>query len=56
MLSIQYRMHPSISKFTNEKFYDGKIIDGPNIKDYNNIYLHSHMYGAYSFIHVEEGF
>ena len=56
MLSIQYRMHPSISKFSIESFYDGKIIDRPNIKDYKNIYLHGHMYGPYSFIHVEEGF
>jgi len=56
MLNIQYRMHPSISKFPNEKFYDGKIIDRPNIKDYNNNYLHGHMYGPYSFIHIEDGF
>ena len=49
-------MHPSINKFLNEKFYDGKIIDRPNIKDYNNNYLHGHMYGPYSFIHIEDGF
>ena len=49
-------MHPSISKFSIESFYDGKIIDRPNIKDYKNIYLHGHMYGPYSFIHVEDGF
>ena len=49
-------MHPSISKFPNQKFYEGKIIDGPNVKDYNNIYLDGHMYGPYSFIHVEDGF
>ncbi|RLN18277.1 hypothetical protein C2845_PM02G16400 [Panicum miliaceum] len=56
MLNIRYRMHPSISKFPNEKFCDGKILDGPNVKDYNNIYLHGHMYGPYSFIHAEDGF
>jgi len=56
MLNIQYRMHPSISKFPNQNFYEGKIIDGPNVKDYNNIYLDGHMYGPYSFITVEDGF
>jgi hypothetical protein len=56
MLNIQYRMHPSISKFKNQKFYEGKIIDGLNVKNYNNIYLDDHMYGPYLFIHVEYGF
>jgi len=56
MLNIQYRMHLFISKFPNKKFYEGKIIDGLNVKDYNNIYLDVHIYGPYSFIHVEDGF
>ncbi|KAG0537776.1 hypothetical protein BDA96_03G177100 [Sorghum bicolor] len=49
-------MHPFISQFPNQMFYDGKIIDGPNVEDYNNTYLDGHMYGTYSFIHVEDGF
>lgn len=49
-------MHPSISKFPNERFYDRILIDGPNVKDYNNTYLDGHMYGPYSFIHIEDGF
>lgn len=56
MLKIQYRMHPSISKFPNEEFYAGGLEDGPNVKDYNNTYLDGHMYGPYSFIHVEDGY
>ena len=28
MLNIQYRMHPLIAKFPNERFYDTSIIDG----------------------------
>ncbi|KAF0914960.1 hypothetical protein E2562_032940 [Oryza meyeriana var. granulata] len=39
LLNVQYRMHPSISQFPNEKFYDKKIIDGPNVKEYHCTYL-----------------
>ncbi|ODQ64099.1 P-loop containing nucleoside triphosphate hydrolase protein, partial [Nadsonia fulvescens var. elongata DSM 6958] len=31
MLDVQYRMHPSISKFPSDEFYDSKLIDGPNM-------------------------
>eukprot|EP00178_Gracilaria_changii_P002292 TRINITY_DN1338_c0_g1_i1.p1 TRINITY_DN1338_c0_g1~~TRINITY_DN1338_c0_g1_i1.p1 ORF type:complete len:2578 (+),score=254.02 TRINITY_DN1338_c0_g1_i1:498-8231(+) len=31
MLDVQYRMHPSISSFPNQQFYQGKIQDGPNV-------------------------
>ena len=30
LLTKQYRMHPSISKFPNKQFYSGKLIDGIN--------------------------
>jgi len=33
MLNTQYRMHPSISDFPRRIFYDGKLIDGPNVKN-----------------------
>ena len=55
LLNVQYRMHPCISKFPNEKFYDKKIIDGPNVKEYHSTYLPGSIFGAYSFIHVEDG-
>jgi len=32
LLDTQYRMHPSISKLSSKCFYEGKIIDGPNVK------------------------
>lgn len=48
-------MHPSISRFPNKNFYDGKIIDGPNVKDHCNSYLPGNIYGTYSFIHIEDG-
>ena len=28
LLRVQYRMHPSISLFPNERFYEGKLEDG----------------------------
>lgn len=32
MLDVQYRMHPSISEFPSRTFYQGKILDGANVK------------------------
>lgn len=31
LLSIQYRMHPSISRFPSMEFYQGKLTDGPEM-------------------------
>ncbi|GKY98248.1 hypothetical protein MPSEU_000782500 [Mayamaea pseudoterrestris] len=38
MLNEQYRMHPQISHFPRHIFYDGTLLDGPNVKqtDYGN--------------------
>ncbi|KAL7223622.1 hypothetical protein ACSBR1_025137 [Camellia fascicularis] len=57
LLSIQYRMHPSISLFPNREFYDNMISDGPNVKErtYERHFLQGSMYGSYSFINVSYG-
>ncbi|XP_058076265.1 uncharacterized protein LOC131224851 [Magnolia sinica] len=57
LLNMQYRMHPAISAFPNSKFYDGQILDAPNVTDasYERHYLQGSMYGAYSFIHIADG-
>ncbi|KAK1322133.1 hypothetical protein QJS10_CPA03g02525 [Acorus calamus] len=57
LLNVQYRMHPSISRFPNAMFYNNKISDGPNVinKSYERRYLDGRMYGTYSFINVKHG-
>ena len=38
LLNTQYRMHPAISDFPRRIFYDGLLLDGPNVKhpEYGN--------------------
>ncbi|CAD6262581.1 unnamed protein product [Miscanthus lutarioriparius] len=57
LLSVQYRMHPEISKFPVANFYDSKVSDGPNVvcKNYERKFLPGKMFGSYSFINVEGG-
>ncbi|KAK6242402.1 hypothetical protein SCA6_007791 [Theobroma cacao] len=54
LLSIQYRMHPSISCFPNARFYSNQILDAPCVKhrSYEKHYLPWPMFGPYSFINV----
>ncbi|KAL0920282.1 hypothetical protein M5K25_009405 [Dendrobium thyrsiflorum] len=54
LLNIQYRMHPSISKFPNSNFYENKISDGENVlvANYQKQYLSGLLYGPYSFINI----
>ncbi|XP_031387616.1 uncharacterized protein LOC116200831 isoform X2 [Punica granatum] len=56
-LNVQYRMHPSISCFPNQTFYDGQIRDGPKVthESYSKQYLPGLMFGSFSFINVSEG-
>ncbi|OEL32465.1 hypothetical protein BAE44_0006515 [Dichanthelium oligosanthes] len=57
LLDKQYRMHPFISKFPNEMFYDGKIKDVTEAESKLHVtgILFSHYFGNYSFFHVEDG-
>ncbi|KAK1281543.1 hypothetical protein QJS10_CPB22g01221 [Acorus calamus] len=49
LLDVQYRMHPSISRFPNAMFYDSKISDGSNVTEisYGRRYLDGRMYGTH---------
>ncbi|GJV46401.1 UvrD-like helicase, ATP-binding domain, P-loop containing nucleoside triphosphate hydrolase, partial [Tanacetum coccineum] len=57
LLSVQYRMHPSISFFPNLKFYQNQIVDAQNVlsESYEKRYLSGPMFGSYSFINVIGG-
>ncbi|KAI3813723.1 hypothetical protein L1987_18454 [Smallanthus sonchifolius] len=48
-------MHPSISQFPNAEFYNGQILDCPNVIDKarDKHFLQEDMYGSYSFINVD---
>lgn len=54
LLNVQYRMHPSISRFPNSKFYFNQIEDAPNVQSisYEKCYLQGRMFGPYSFINI----
>jgi superfamily I DNA and/or RNA helicase len=55
LLDVQYRMHPHINDFPNKKFYSARISDGANVRheSYCRSYIKDRMYGAYSFIDIE---
>nr|GMC62484.1 probable helicase MAGATAMA 3 isoform X1 [Ipomoea batatas] len=57
LLNIQYRMHPSISLFPNRQFYEGKIMNGPNVTNlrYEKRFLEGNMFGPFSFINISKG-
>ncbi|KAG2574247.1 hypothetical protein PVAP13_7KG316209 [Panicum virgatum] len=57
LLNVQYRMHPDISNFPVDTFYNGKVSDGPNVthENYNKKFLTGMLFGPYSFINVEGG-
>ena len=42
LLQIQYRMHPSISYFSNQQFYSGQIIDSESVQTRPGIWSETH--------------
>uniref|UniRef100_A0A7N0THV5 Helicase MAGATAMA 3 n=1 Tax=Kalanchoe fedtschenkoi TaxID=63787 RepID=A0A7N0THV5_KALFE len=57
LLNIQYRMHPSISRFPNREFYNNLILDACSVRtrSHEKRVLGHKMYGTYSFINVSDG-
>ncbi|VYS68455.1 unnamed protein product [Arabidopsis thaliana] len=57
LLDVQYRMHPSISRFPNKEFYGGRIKVAANVKEsiYQKRFLQGNMFGSFSFINVGRG-
>ncbi|CAI5462122.1 unnamed protein product [Closterium sp. Yama58-4] len=53
MLSVQYRMHPEISRFPSHRFYEGRIEDGANVCRPSHCPQHlERLFGPYMFMHV----
>jgi senataxin len=56
LLSIQYRMNPDISQFPSNKFYDGKLLDGPDMGSITRREWHtSPLFRPYCFFNVHGG-
>ncbi|CAM6088743.1 unnamed protein product [Calypogeia fissa] len=55
ILKIQYRMHPEISRFSNQQFYRGVIQDAPIVKSESYRRSCQDFFGAYAFIDVMDG-
>ncbi|XP_051116894.1 uncharacterized protein LOC127241743 [Andrographis paniculata] len=57
LLNMQYRMHPSISRFPNSRFYSNLILDAPAVRceSYEKHYLKGRMFGPYSFMDIRGG-
>ena len=54
--SIQYRMHPDISHLPSQVFYDGKLLDGPDMAEKTRRPWHTHSnFGPYKFYNVQSG-
>ncbi|PBP19231.1 hypothetical protein BUE80_DR009848 [Diplocarpon rosae] len=54
LLDTQYRMHPEISSFPSEQFYNSKLIDGPGMANLREQPWHaSTILGPYRFFDVE---
>ncbi|GMM37123.1 putative DNA/RNA helicase [Saccharomycopsis crataegensis] len=41
LLNVQYRMHPDISRFPSDEFYNSKLIDGNKMRELNTRAWHS---------------
>ncbi len=53
LLSIQYRMHPEISRFPSAAFYETRLTNAPNIAQSREIDLHNHpLFKPFQFIDV----
>ncbi|KEP48853.1 helicase SEN1 [Rhizoctonia solani 123E] len=56
LLSIQYRMHPTISAVPSRLFYNGRLQDGPDMDQRTRQVWHaSSLFGPYQFFDVAQG-
>jgi senataxin len=54
LLDTQYRMHPEISQFPSDTFYDGRLLDGPNMSSLREQPWHTApLLGPYRFFDIK---
>lgn len=53
LLNVQYRMHPHISEFPSEEFYNSRLVDGPDMERINTRFWHEkYPLSPYRFFNV----
>ncbi|EFA76857.1 putative splicing endonuclease [Heterostelium album PN500] len=52
VLKVQYRMHPSISRFPSRHFYMNVLEDGPNVKNYTEEFYKDPRFGPFIFYDI----
>ncbi|KIJ54640.1 hypothetical protein M422DRAFT_220966 [Sphaerobolus stellatus SS14] len=56
LLSIQYRMHPDISRLPSKLFYGERLLDGPGMAEKTIQPWHTNsLFGSYKFVNVFRG-
>ncbi|KYQ90443.1 putative splicing endonuclease [Tieghemostelium lacteum] len=54
ILKTQYRMHPAISRFPSQHFYEDQLINGPNVQQYKQKFYSDPRFGPLAFYDITD--
>ncbi|GAM26767.1 hypothetical protein SAMD00019534_099420 [Acytostelium subglobosum LB1] len=55
LLTVQYRMHPTISEFPSRAFYNGQVVDSSTVREFKQpFYNNTRSYGPLNFYDIAE--